>query len=109
MTEKRFAFVLSRMGYNIQNLVNQDGSLNQKVLSDLLNNGNKYGVNLGAVLKPVYFDVVNGKPTYIKYGVFVLTKEVQSKDKNLKNIAERLESNNIGEIIDKTAVKLGAD
>lgn len=60
------------------------------------------------VLKPVYFAVIDGVPTAIKYHLFTLTDSVVNKFPHLKSYRDSMRKAKADQMVFRSAVKLGA-
>ena len=69
-----------------------------------------YGIEslTDVVLKPVYFNIVNGVPQAVKYSVKVLTDEIVAKDPVLKQFRDEMRRVGADQLTFKSAVKVGA-
>ena len=71
----------------------------------------QYGdtIQFNGVFKPIYSQIVNGRPLLIKYASVELTDEICDRSESLKRKRQWMRDNKVMEIIDKGAVKVGLD
>lgn len=59
-------------------------------------------------LKGVYFELNDNVPTYLKYSQAVLIPQLTKNNKGLKKLADKMEADNIDELITVQGIKVGA-
>lgn len=105
ITPDRWKFIMKRIGKWSSEHDTVWDKLTGKNLEPFTLNEHKL---LAQPLKGVYFDVVDGIPTYLKYSQAVLTDMLVKGSTGLKRLRDHMEKYDVDELVTHSGVKVGA-
>lgn len=103
ITPERWLFIMDKLGKKndtVTNLYKKMTSGKKEIFDS------KELKLLAQPLKGVYFDIVNGKPVYLKYSQAVLSPNLV-KGTKLETLYNKMKDNNVDELVTRDGVKVG--